>query len=419
MSRRKTTGLLNQVLNLVYSVADKVGLPENYLSVFARSEKKVEINIPFTKDDGTIVNIPAYKVQHSTVSGPSLGSISVSKNLSLDDCEALAMLSTIHNSMFNLPLGGSKSVIVADPKDFSEQELQRLYKKFLKTCGDMFSKNSDLIKLKDSSEESKTKGYILGEIAEQYKSIESVVNRPAEFYGTGMDCKSQSFSIAHSIKEVLKKFCEKDMPDIKVGLTLDEDNPDLVLLIELGRMGLKIEGFNTEIGTNLCSSKIWDIIHNHPWDFNNSIKVKDCNPFGIDEEESILTADVDVLILQSDKYRITSDIAEEVKAKYIIEAEENLITAEAEAILEDRNIVVIPDFISLGGILINSYIDHLEGLGANLISEEEFKRIVAILVHSNLEKIWLFKDSTNLTTKEAAIWLAIDRVLNKMSKIGV
>lgn len=418
MKRRTSDShLLNKVLALIYNVADKTGTDANYLSILTNSEKKIEITIPLVLDDGTIKPIKAFRIQHTSLTGPSIGSISMVKNFTEDDCEALAMIMSLHNSMLNLPLGGSKGIIQADPKDFSKSELERLYKSYVKIITDLLDNKHDIIKLNESNVENSAY-YIMSEIERKFSSLKSVVNRPDDFYGTGLAYKLQSYSVAYCVHDVLKKFCKKDISEVTLGITLDENNPDVNLLFELHKMGLKIEGFNVENGKNICETKIWDIIHNFPWDFDTSIKVKDCDPTGQSEDESILTSEVDVLILQNDKYRITSDIAEKIKAKYIIEAEENLISSDAEAILEDRGIIIIPDFISLSGALINSYVEWINDTASSLLTEEECKRIISILIHHSLEKIWEIKESSLLTTNEAALKLAIDRLILKIEKSG-
>lgn len=407
--------MLTQVLNTINTVIDTGFFSQEDFDILANSEKRLEVSFPVKMDDGSIKLFTGYRVQHSTILGPALGSISILPDSCIDECEGLAMLMSLNNAVLGNAMGGSKGIIIADISKLSTEEIERLYKGYIYAILDILGKKKDVIKLQDFPDNF---SYQIIDQIDKLLDIKSVVNRPKDYFGTGLDRKAQSYSIVICLKKVLSTYCAKNIEEVKLGITIDEDNIDTDLLLELHRMGLKIEGFNVDNKDNICSSKIWEFIREHKWDFNHSFLTRDCNPYPEKEDYKILTADVDVLVLQSPKFRITADIAEDVKAKYVIEADENLISSEAEVILEDRGIVIIPDFISLSGLLINAYIEWSAGTESCFLSIGDCYRMMHLVITNSLDRIWEAKKKYNTSTRIASLITGIQRILSFKKKKG-
>lgn len=413
--------LLNQVLNTLYAAADQANISEDYIKIISHSEKKLEFTISIKMDNDSIQTFTAFKVQHSSILGPTLGSISIIPNATIEDCEALAMLMSIHNALLGIPLGGSKGIILADLNTLSKNETEKLYFSYLNVTNEIINNKNDIIKLQEI--DSSFISYpILNYIEKKFFDINSVVNRPADYFGIDLGDSSYIYSIIHCIKEIMVKF-ERNVPDkeLSVGITVDPETFNKDLLIELKNLGLNIAEIQNGDNLNICDSRIWEIIYNYPWDFDTTIRVKPCDQMELNTtaDELLLTKDLDILILQNPNIRITTNNADTIKAKYIIEAEENLISPEAEAILESIGIIIIPDFISLSGVLIKSYLEWLYGQRANMVGYVEYKNIMNLLIHSTLEKIWKTKELYDINTRNAAIVVAINKLIDIQQKKGI
>lgn len=417
--RMSDNPLLDNVLRTMYKSAEMAGIYEDYLDILSQSEKKIEVSIPVLMDDKTIKTFKGFIVQHSSVLGPSIGSINVVSDLGMDECEALAMLMSLHTAVLDIPLGGSKGIIVANTKTMSSDEIERLYRAFVRIMIDLLGANTNIIKLFENSSDY-TSYPIIDTIEKREKDIRTVVNRPDDYFGTGRIKKSQAVSIAQCIKKAVQTFSNKEINDVSIGLVLDENNIDIDLLTELNGIGLNISGVSSRDNQNccVCSQKIWDIILNHHWDFNHSVVVKRCEPYPVSDEENILTADVDVLVLQNPNIRLNASMAEKVKAKFVIEAEENCITSDAEIILEDNGVIVVPDFISLSGVLINAYIEWVYGASAIIVGENEWKNAITKLICQSLGKIWLAQKEYNVDSRTASSIVAMKKIVDIREKRG-
>lgn len=417
--RKSKNELLNSVLDTIYSVAEYGSFTEDLVNILVNSEKKIEVSFQVKMDDGSIQTFRGAFVQHSTVLGPSIGSIEILNNGSMQECEALAMLMSLHAAMLGLPMGGSKGIIFADTEKMSKDETERLYKAYIDAISDFLKKNTNTIKLLEDGNAYAV--YPIIDIVEKKThSIKSVVNRPNEYFSTGMIEQSQAFSVAQCVKKVLENYKREDIPNLDVGITLDDEKADINLLIELNNLGLKILGFATDEEDNIkiYRKKIWDLIFNTDWSKTKCIKCRKIDPYEKTDNENILEANVDVLILQDSEVFIDSENAQKIKAKYIIEASENLITHEAEVVLEDRGSLVIPDFISLGGVLLNAYLEWIYGSSAPVIGSLLWKNTVAKLLQESLTLIFEIKNKHKITTREAAILYAISRIIDIKQKKG-
>ena len=111
-------------------------------------------------------------------------------------------------------------------------------------------------------------------------------------------------------------------------------------------------------------------------------------------------------------------MAEKVKAKFVIEAEENCITSDAEIILEDNGVIVVPDFISLSGVLINAYIEWVYGASAIIVGENEWKNAITKLICQSLDKIWLAQKEYNVDSRTASSIVAMKKIVDIREKRG-
>jgi glutamate dehydrogenase (NAD(P)+) len=410
--------LLKHVLDNFFSIVRKGNINEELANVLSNSEKKLEISIPIQMDDGSIKSFQGYRVQHSTVLGPAIGSLSMF-NANIEECEALAIIMSLHNGALGIPLGGSKGIINCNSNDLSKDEIDRLYKGYINEISFMLGDTKDIIKLHNDPK-AFTAYPIIDALNKNKLGINSVVNRPIDYFSTGLVNTAHSISIAKCVKNILDKFQCKDLDDLKIGLTVEDDEFDKNLLYELRNMGLKIGDVqDSEYSCNdIFCTDIYDIVYQYDVNFADYVRVKDLKNATKCTNYDILGADVDILILQNPDLRITIDNVENIKTKFIIEANENLITSDAERFLELHGVIIIPDFISLGGILINSYIEWANYSNAMYMSYLDYKSKIDIIIDRSLEKMWKIKDQYEISTREASLLNGIQKISNILEKRG-
>jgi glutamate dehydrogenase/leucine dehydrogenase len=382
----------------------------------AKSEKKLEVSLPINLDDGSSKSYTAYRVQHSSILGPSIGSIGVF-NSTIEDCEALAMLMTINTSSLGLPLGGSKGIICTDQNELSKDELNRLYSKYIYSISGILQ--NDIIKLLDDINED-TSYSVISAVNKSGFSANTLTNRPTDYFNTEYVKISQILSITQCVKSILKYFDTADIKNIRVGITAEDDTVDKLLLYELSRIGLKLGDIDDSeyICNDIFDLDIYDFVHEYDIHYGDYYRVKNLDNAKKSINCDILCSDVDILILQNPAIKITLDNVRNIKAKYIIEAEENMISSDAEKVLELSGITIIPDFISLGGILINSYIEWSSYPNTPLIKYFDYKDKIDFIISKCLSKIWKIKEQYELTTRDSALLIGIKRLINSIEKRG-
>jgi glutamate dehydrogenase/leucine dehydrogenase len=122
--------LLDTALQNFYGAAEELGLDDGLIEVLGNSERKVCVSIPVTMDDGSVKVFNGYRVQHSTALGPAKGGIRFHPDVTLDECEALAMLMTWKCSLAGIPYGGGKGGVECNPLDMSKSEKERVARTF-------------------------------------------------------------------------------------------------------------------------------------------------------------------------------------------------------------------------------------------------------------------------------------------------
>jgi hypothetical protein len=292
--------------------------------------------------------------------------------------------------------------------------MNKLYSSYIYGISNIIK--NDIIKLLDDPESAVS--YTIIETINKYGlPPNALVNKPSDYFGLGYYKASQILSITQTVKNILKFIEYKDPKEIRVGITVDDDIEKL-LLYELSKIGLKLGDIQDSeyIVTDIFDLDIYDFVYEYDIEFGGYYRIKDLNKAKKYSDDDLLGASVDILILQNKGLRITIDNVEKIKAKYIIEAEENLITSEAERWLEINDITVIPDFISLGGILINSYIEWSSYTNTPFIRYNDYKDKIDFIISKCLSKIWKIKNRYELTTRDSALLLGITRLVNSIER---
>ena len=384
-------------LDLKAGIKAKLRLPKRELSV----------NFPVKMDDGNIQMFTGHRVQHSLARGPAKGGIRYHPDVTLDEVRALAMWMTWKCAVVGIPYGGAKGGVVCNPKVMSERELERLTRRFTSEIVMFIGPESD-IPAPDVNTTPQTMAWIMDtySMIKGYSVPAVVTGKPIEIGGSLGRREATGRGVMLTTRDALNHL---DMP------------------IEGARVAVQGFGNVGGIGAQLLQELGCVIIAAS--DSQGGIY----NPKGLNAEDvmrhkaetgtlvgypgtdrvtnkELLELDCEVLVPAALENEITEENADRVKARVISEGANGPTTPEADAILFDKGIFVIPDILANAGGVTVSYFEWVQGLQSFFWGEDE--------VNANLEKIMVraFQDVLTISQQKkidmriAAYILAIGRV---------
>ncbi|MFU8691462.1 Glu/Leu/Phe/Val family dehydrogenase [Rossellomorea sp. FS2] len=364
-------------------------------------------------EDGRVERIPAFRVQHNNALGPYKGGIRFHESVNEEEVENLASLMTLKNALHDVPFGGGKGGILLDPRDYSEKELHLISKKYVQYFSDILGPDKD-IPAPDMGSGEREMDWMMAE----YKSIrpghpyrgsftgKSVVNggslgrREATGKGVFFSLKY----LLHDFMKDKKSFLTKNDGLFAKNLLKHEDRPLKVAVQGFGNVG-SVAALEAHQSTHLSikvvavSDRNVMLYNEDGLDIPGLIEYAQKNRGDLPDTEvaleeaevkaevhdrdDVLYLELDVLILAALEDQIHKDNVEKVKANIIVEGANAPIESEADASLNDRGVIVIPDILANAGGVIVSYFEWLQGRETQFYSEEEvFKMLYEKMTHT-------------------------------------
>jgi glutamate dehydrogenase (NAD(P)+) len=395
-----------QHMNIERGVAETLRYPKRELSV----------TFPVPLDNGSIKLFRGYRVHHSTVRGPTKGGIRYSANVTLDEVRALAMSMTWKCALMNLPFGGAKGGVVVDPKALSLSELEHLTRRYATEISLMMGPESDI-----PAPDMGTNPQVMAWIMDTYSmhrgySVPAVVTgKPVEIGGSLGRTEATGRGVAVTVRQALK-LVGKDTDHIRVAVQ-GFGNVGSVSARLVHEMGMSVVAVSDSIG---------GIYNPHGLDTRATIAYKeaegrlsdfpDCESV---TNEELLTLDCDVLVCAATENQITSRNADRVKARVIAEGANGPTTPEADEILNEKGVFVIPDVLCNAGGVTVSYLEWVQDLQSFFWPVEEINAKLQTLITNAFSHVMACAESRSVTPREAALILAIQRISDAMVLRGI
>ncbi|MFX1455283.1 MAG: Glu/Leu/Phe/Val dehydrogenase [Promethearchaeota archaeon] len=359
--------------------ADVIDLDPNSLKYLKKVERSLIVSIPVIMDDGSLQIFEGYRVHHSTLRGPAKGGLRYSPDVTLDEIKALAFLMTFKTSLLELPLGGSKGGVRVDTKKLSINELRKVTRRYTSEILNMIGPDIDIL-APDMNTGEREMAWIMdtysmnkgrsspGVVTGKPIDIGGTVGR-TEAPGTGMFyiletlCERQNFSLASSTVAI-QGFG-------KVGSVVAQI---------LNSVGCKIIAVTDSTG-GIHSDKGLNINKLISWKQNgNFFKDYKENDLRIITNEELLSTECDILVPAATENQIFSGNANNINCKIILEGANSPTTSQADEILNEKGITVIPDILANAGGLCVSYFEYIQDIHSYFWNLErvnsEMKRIL-------------------------------------------
>ena len=349
-------------------VATLIGLSEG-IHLYLREPKRVlQVSVPVGMDDGRTRVFMGYRVQHNMSRGPAKGGIRFHPDVSLDEVKALAMWMTWKCALVNIPFGGAKGGVICDPKAMSMHELEHLTRRFTSEISIIIGPEKDI-----PAPDVYTTPQIMAWIMDTYSmqkgySIPGVVTgKPIAIGGSLGRDKATARGCLYVVDEAMKT----------LGMTAEGAR---VAIQGFGNAGMHAATLMAERGYKIvaASDSRGGVANAKGLDVRGLVAHKtetgSVVGFGGGETMSnkdVLESDCDVLVPAALEKVITAENAPRIKAKIVAEAANGPTLPEADAILHERGIMVLPDILANAGGVTVSYFEWVQDLQENFWEEEE------------------------------------------------
>jgi glutamate dehydrogenase (NAD(P)+) len=388
----------------------------NLIRVLSQCKKAVEVSIPVAMDDGSIRVFLGYRVTHNIARGPSKGGIRYHPDVTLDEVKALSMWMTWKCSLMGLPFGGAKGGVICDPKLLSEKELERMTRRYTSEIINEIGPERDI-----PAPDVGTDGRVMAWIFDTYS-----MNKGHSVLGV---VTGKPLSVGGSLgrEEATARgslYCIQGLA-VRQGARMED-------------YSVVIQGFGN-VGANLAR-----LLH---LEGAKVVAVSDSrggvyNPGGIDipaalahkhetgslvglanaEEvtnEELVELPCDILAPCALEQVVTARNADRVKAPIICEGANGPVTPAADAILEDKGVLVMPDVLANAGGVVVSYFEWVQGLQEYFWHEDEINAKLRDIVARAFEETWHARESYGTSLRMAAYGLAVQRVAEATTTRGL
>ncbi|MBQ7577321.1 MAG: Glu/Leu/Phe/Val dehydrogenase [Synergistaceae bacterium] len=419
-ARRKSSNvLLDTALQEFYGAADEMGLDEKLVSILSHSERRVHVTIPVEMDDGSVNVFDGYRVQHSTAIGPSKGGIRFDTEVDMDECEALAMLMTWKCALAGIPYGGGKGGICCDPLNMSKKEKEKLSRTYAARIEPIVGSWSD-VPAPDMNTSGQEMVWIMDTISKMRGKLEPslLTGKPIKYWGSYGRTEATGRGVATCGLEFMKVLNKN--PDDVTAAVQGFGNVGSYTAKTLNEAGVKIVAISDVTGSYYSADgidirKAFAAIHAHPKKLLEGFeKIGGCEKI-----DDVLFADAEFLFPCARDGVLNRDTAGSVKAKYIVEGANGPITPDGDKILDDKGVIIVPDFLANSGGVIGSYFEWAQNLQGEFWPEEEYNNKLMNIMKGNFRLVWDYAESKHLKMRRAATMAAIQRVADVLEMRGI
>ncbi len=389
--------------------AKLINLSSNTIEYLKDVDRSLIVTIPINMDDGSLKIFEGYRIHHSTLRGPAIGGVRYAADLTLDDVKALAFLMTFKTALLGIPLGGSKGGIKVDVKTLSKKELEKLTRRYTAEIINLIGPDIDIL-APDLNTDEQTIAWMMDVYSMQKgRSVPSVgVGKPLEIGGTVGRKEASGTGMFY----ILQALCDK--------LNFDKTSLDIVIQ-GFGNVGMviaqtlyqnkcKIIAVSDTNG-GIYSPQGLDIQKLISWKLaGNSVRDYEDNDTKAITNQELLELECNVLIPAAIENQITSTNADNIKCQIILEGADGPVTSKADAILNEKGILVVPDILANGGALCVSYFEYIQDVHSYFWKIDRVNREMKNILLDAFEKVWKISKERNVSLRNAAYMIAIEQV---------
>lgn len=403
-------------LKQIDNIEPYLGSLSRWSETLRRPKRILTVDVPIIREDGSIAHYEGWRVHHNTSRGPAKGGIRYHQDANVAEVMALAGWMTIKNAVVELPYGGGKGAVRVDPRTLSRQEIERLTRRYTSEISLLIGPDRD-IPAPDVNTNAQTMAWMMDaySMLQGKTTLGVVTGKPVSLGGSLGRKEATGEGVYIAARETLKK----------LGQSLEEKR---VAIQGFGNVGSNAARFFELAGARIIAVQDVDgtVSNDKGLDIEALANVKLNNgtilESGLGEDadrDAFWDEKMDILIPAALENQIDANVARRITATLVVEGANGPTTHEADAVLHDRGIIVVPDVLANAGGVIVSYFEWVQGLSAYFWTLEEVKDKLDAAMKRAFEGVWQTHLTYGVSLRTAAYILACRRVLEARELRGL
>jgi len=398
------------------TVAEHTDIDSGVLERLAHPKRSMVVSVPIRRDTGETESFLGFRVQHSLTSGPSKGGLRYHPSVDLGEVAALAMWMSWKCGIMNLPFGGAKGGIAVDPSALSKGELERLTRRFTEEVLSIIGPRVDVM-APDLGTNEQTMAWIYDTYSMKvgYACPEIVTGKPVELGGCVGRREATGRGVVYCILKAM------DELNLKTGqstaVVQGFGNVGSVAALELHQRGVKIVAVGDVYGA-IENPKGIDIPALTRW-VNSGKMLKEFPESGKLSADALLTTPCTVLVPAALERVIHGQNAGRLQCRILAEGANGPTTPDADRILNDSDIFIIPDVLCNAGGVTVSYFEWVQDIQQFLWDEQEVNDRLRDLIQKAFDRVRLLAREKSLPMRIAALSIGVHKVAKEKEKRGL
>ena len=400
------------VLKVMDEAAQILGYSESDIEPLKYPERELKVSVPVVMDDGSTRVFEGYRIQHSTSRGPAKGGIRFHPAVNNDEVKALAAWMTFKCAVVNIPYGGGKGGVVCDPNELSENEIRAITRRYTAAIAPLIGPEQDI-----PAPDVGTNAAVMGWMMDTYSMLKGhcihgvVTGKPIELGGALGRNEATGRGVMFTTRNIMKKMgMEMKGTDVAVqgmgnvgsitAKLLHQEGMKVVAVSDVSGGIYKKEGLDIPAILAYLGKDRKNLLSGYEEDGMTRIT-----------NEELLELPVTVLVPAALENQINGTNADKIQAKLIVEAANGPTAAEADPILNDKGVVIVPDILSNAGGVVVSYFEWVQNIQSVSWTEEEVNAKLERIMNNSFEAVYNIAQEKKVPLRTGAYLIAVDRVV--------
>ncbi|HGO7997100.1 TPA: Glu/Leu/Phe/Val dehydrogenase [Neisseria meningitidis] len=400
----------------VKTACDRLKTDPAVYEILKSPTRVLEVNFPVKLDDDTVKTFTGYRSQHNNAVGPYKGGVRFHPGVNLDEVKALSIWMTIKCCVAGIPYGGGKGGVTLDPRDYSEAELERIARAYSEAISPLIGEKIDI-----PAPDVNTNGKIMSWMVDAYENVVKhsapgvFTGKPVEFGGSLARTEATGYGVNLAAVQALEKLGK----DVK-GATY--------AIQGFGNVGHHTGYYAHQSGAKVVAVSTVDVAIYNENGLDMEALFKEFQEKGFITNEAgygkeitnaeLLALDVDVLAPCALENQLTSENAGKVRATIVVEGANGPTTPEADVILRQNGVLVVPDILANCGGVVVSYFEWVQNLQGYYWEFDEVQEKETVVLRRAFRDIWNLAQEYDVDLRTASYMMSIRRVEKAMKLRG-
>ena len=411
------SSVFGEAIEYFDAAAARLNLSSSMYRILTHPSRQVIISIPFARDNGEFEVYTGYRVQYSSARGPAKGGIRYHPNVTLDEVTALAFWMTWKCAVVDLPFGGGKGGVTCDPSVLSQGELERLTRRYAADLIEIIGPDKD-VPAPDVNTNPQTMAWIMDTVSMHLRAHTPAVvtGKPLNVGGSRGRVEATGRGVWIAIESALER----------MGKSFSGHNIVVQGFGNVGSISAKLlsEAGATIVGISDVSGGYYD---KDGIDIAAALRhvakspTRSLDGFGAERvtNAELLELPCDILVPAALENQLTEKNARKIKAHLIAEGANGPTTPEADRLLSEGGVTIIPDILANAGGVIVSYFEWVQDRMGLYWRENEVNQRLRDMLRENIDVVWDSAKEYDTTLRGAAYTVAIKRVVDAYTTRGI